>query len=220
MSETEPYLALPGAAPAPGIVLLPPIFGVEPVIRALADRWAARGFVVVVPNQFRRDADQDVLDRTDEGRARAQARARRVDPEQITDDVRATIDSLRAMRECNGRIAVAGFCFGGRYAFLSAARLDVEAAAGFHPTQIPLSLAGARNVHVPLQLHFGAADPLTPPNDVEAISAALHGNRDAEIFLYPGAAHNFMLPGVPGYDADAASLAEQRAFALFDRLKG
>ncbi len=38
--------------------------------------------------------------------------------------------------------------------------------------------------------------------------------------VYPGATHNFAIHGVPGYDAAVAELAEQRVFALFDRLKG
>jgi carboxymethylenebutenolidase len=213
------YVALPAAVPASGIVLLPPIFGIEPVIRALADRYAARGFVVVVPNQFRRDAEPDVMERTDAGRARALARAQRVDVEAIVDDVRATVAELRAMPACNGKVAALGFCFGGRYAFLAAARLDVQAAAGFHPTQIGASLTDAPRVHAPLSLHLGAEDPLTPPSEVNAITSALQDKPDAEIFVYPGATHNFAVPGVPGYDAAVAALAEQRVFALFDRLK-
>jgi carboxymethylenebutenolidase len=213
------YTSSPPTAPAPGLVLLPPIFGIEPLIRALADRYAARGFAVVVPNQFHRDADPEVMDRSESGRARALARAQRVDVDQIVDDVRATVAELRAMPECNGKVAVLGFCFGGRYAFLAAARLDVQAAAAFHPTQIDQSLADASRVHAPLSLHFGADDPLTPPAHVEAVTESLRGNPDAEIFTYPGATHNFAVPGVPGYDAAVAALAEQRAFALFDRLK-
>ena len=37
--------------------------------------------------------------------------------------------------------------------------------------------------------------------------------------MYPGATHNFAVPGVPGYDAAVAALSEERAFTLFDRLK-
>ena len=199
--------------------MLPPIFGIEPVIRTLADRYAARGFAVVVPNQFRRDAEPDVMERTDAGRARALARAQRVDVDAIVDDVRATIAELRAMPACTGKVAALGFCFGGRYAFLAAARLDVQAAAAFHPTQIGASLADAPRVHAPLSLHFGAEDPLTPPSEVDATANALQDKPDAEVFIYPGATHNFAVPGVPGYDAAVAELAEQRAFALFDRLK-
>ncbi len=213
------YTALPPDPPAPGIVLLPPVFGIEPVIRTLADRYAARGFAVVVPNQFRRDAEPEMMERTEAGRARAMARAQRVDVDQIVEDVRATIAELRAMPQCSGRVAALGFCFGGRYAFLAAARLDVQAAAAFHGAQIGASLPDAPHVHAPLSLHFGAEDPIAPMSEVGAIEDAIREKPDADIFVYPGATHNFAVPGVPGYDAAVAALAEQRVFALFDRLK-
>jgi len=213
------YAAPPPASSAPGLVLLPPIFGIEPVIRDLADRYAGRGFAVVVPNQFHRDAEPGVMDRTDAGRAAAMARAKRVDVDQIVDDLGATVAELRAMPRCNGNVAVLGFCFGGRYAFLAAARLDVQAAAGFHPTLIGASLGDAPAAHAPLSLHFGADDPVAPMTEVEAVKAALRDKPDAEIFVYPGTTHNFAVPGVPGYDPAVAALAEERAFALFDRLK-
>lgn len=215
------YVALPPTtpAPAPGIVLLPPIFGIEPVIRALADRYAARGFAVVVPNQFRRDAEPDTMERTDDGRKRALARAARVNVDEVVDDLRTTVAELHALPECGVNVAVLGFCFGGQYAFLAAARLDVQAAASFHGVKIGQSLADAPRVHAPLSLHFGGDDPLTPKTEVDAIAAALRERPDAEIFTYPGATHNFAIPGVPGYDAAVAALAEQRVFALFDGLK-
>ncbi len=128
------YVALPPDSRAPGIVLLPPIFGVEPVIQTLADRYA-------------------------------------------------------------------------------------QAAGAFHSTQIGASLADAPGIHAPLSLHCGAEDPVAPMSEVEAIEAALREKPDAEVFVYPGTTHNFAVPGVPGYDAAVAELAEQRAFAFFDRLK-
>jgi carboxymethylenebutenolidase len=217
----EAYLALPpDAAPAPGLVMLPPIFGIEPVIRRLADGYAARGFVVVVPNQFWRDPEPQFMERTDAGRASALARAKRVDVESVVADVGATIAALRAMPACSGKVAVLGFCFGGRYAFLAAARLEVDAAGAFHPTQIGLSLADAPRVHAPLSLQFGEDDPLTPKTEIHAIAASLRNRPDAELSVYPDSTHNFAIPGVPGYYAAVAELAERRVFTLFDRLKG
>lgn len=213
------YVALPSGVPSPGIVLLPPIFGIEPVVRELADRYAARGFVVVVPNQFRRDAEPETMERTDAGRARALARAQRVDVDAIVDDLRDTVAELRAMPACSGNVAVLGFCFGGRYAFLAAARLDVQAAAAFHGAQIGRSLGDAPRVHAPLSLHFGAEDPVAPMSEVEAIEDALRDKPDAQVFVYTGATHNFAVPGVPGYDPAVAALAEDRVFTLFDTLK-
>ena len=219
MMDDDTYLAVPSAGPAPAIVLLPPIFGIEPVIRETADRWASRGFVVLVMNQFRHDAEPGPMERTVEGRAAAMARGKRVDVDQLVDDVREQIDGLRAMAECNGKVGVIGYCFGGRYAFIVAARLPDDAGAGFHPVQIADTLADAPHVHAPLSLHFGEDDPLTPKDHVDAVRAALRHRPDAEIFVYPGATHNFAVRGVPGYDPAVAELSEERVFTLFDRLK-
>lgn len=216
----DTYLALPStAAPAPAIVLLPPIFGIEPVVRRIADRWASRGFVVLAMNQFRNDAEPGPIERTAEGRARAMERGQRADVDLVVDDLRAEIAALRAMSECNGKVGPIGFCFGGRYAFLAAARLEVDAAGAFHPVQIANSLDDAPRVHAPLSLHFGEDDPLTPKDHVDAVRSALLHRADAEIFVYPGATHNFAVPGVPGYDPAVAELSERRVFTLFDRLK-
>ena len=97
--------------------------------------------------------------------------------------------------------------------------LDVQAAAAFHPTLIGASLGDAPRVHAPLSLHFGADDPVAPMTEVDAVKAALRDKPDAEFFVYPGTTHNFAVPGVPGYDPAVAALAEERVFALFDKLK-
>jgi carboxymethylenebutenolidase len=213
------YLALPAApSPAPGVVILPPIFGVDRQMRDLADRCAQHGYVATALNQFWRDPSPQTFERTPEDRPPAVARAARVDVEQLVDDLGAAIAALRARPECDGTIAVMGYCFGGRYAFLAAARLDVAAAATFHGTQIELSLEDASRLAAPLTMHFGGDDPLTPPEQIAAIRAAVAHRDDAEIVVYPGAVHNFSQPGWPGYDPDIAPRAEAAAFALFDRV--
>jgi carboxymethylenebutenolidase len=218
------YLALPQTVPAPAIVILPPVFGVDQQMRDLADRCAARGFLATPLNQFWRDREPRTLARTGDERERAMARARRVDAtpndvDVLVDDIRATVMTLRARADCNGRVAVAGYCFGGRYAFLAAARLDIDAAAAFHGTQIGWSLDEGPRVDVPLSFHFGGDDPLTPPDEIAAIRAAVAHRDDAQMIVYPGAVHNFSQPGWPGYDPQAATLSEERTLTLFDDLK-
>ena len=211
-------LWLPDAAPAPAVVILPPIFGIDEQMRNLGRRCAARGYVATALNQFWRDAQPQTFARTPEDRPLATARAQRVNVDQLVADLGAAFAALRARPECDGTVVVMGYCFGGRYAFLAAARLDVAAAAGFHPTQIGLSLADAPRVAAPLSLHFGADDPLTPPEEVAAIRAALQHRDDAEIVVHPGVGHNFSQPGWPGYDEATAVRSEAAAFALFDRV--
>ncbi len=213
----EAYLALPRDARAPGLLLLPPIFGIEPVIREMADRYAARGFVVLVPNQFWRDGEPGIMARSDEGRAAALARAKRVDVETIVRDVASAIGALRAMPECNGEVAVLGLCFGGRYAYLAAARLDVGAAAAYHGTQVGACLPELPRA--PIGLHYGSEDPVAPMSEVHAIEAALRDVPHAGVYVYDGVSHNFSLPNDPHYVPEVARLAEERTFALFDALK-
>ena len=212
------YCAWPKQTPAPGIVVLTPVFGVDADMRGFVDRYAQRGYIAIAPDLFWRD-EPGVLRRTEEERAVALARARRVDVELCAGDVRSTVDALSSMPQCSGKVGAIGFCFGGRYAYIAAARRDVAVAGAFHGTEIGLSLAGEPPAGVPVSLHFGAADPLTPEEEVAAIAAALRGNLRAEICVYPGAAHNFSIPGNPAYDGAAAQLSETRVFALFDGLK-
>jgi carboxymethylenebutenolidase len=212
------YFASTGTTPAPGIIVLPPIFGVDRQMRDLADRCAQRGYPAAVLNQFWRDPQPQEFARTPEERPLATARTARVDVDQLVDDLDVAIAVLRDRPECNGRIAVMGYCFGGRYAFLAAARLGVDAAAAFHGTQIGLALADAPNIAAPLSLHFGEDDPLTPPDEIDVIRTALRHRPDAEIVVYPGAVHNFSQPGWPGYDAAVATASEERTFALFASL--
>lgn len=214
----DAYLALPETAPAPGLLVVVPIFGVNAEMQQAVDDYAARGFVVIAPDPFWRVLP-GTLPRTDEGRAQASNRAKRVDVERELEDLATTIDVLRGLPECNGKVGVLGFCFGGRYAFLAAAQLDVQAAAAFHPTEIGKSLHAAPALSVPLSLHYGGSDPATPPEEIAATRAAIEGRPGVEIAIYPGVVHNFSLKGVAGYDPDAARRSDERAFALFEGLR-
>ena len=84
-------------------------------------------------------------------------------------DIEDLIKDLKARPECNGKVGVLGFCFGGRYAHLAAARLGVDAAGAYHGTKIGEHLDETPQVTCPVSLHFGAVDPAVPMDEVEAI---------------------------------------------------
>jgi dienelactone hydrolase len=131
--------------------------------------------------------------------------------------VRWGMDALRQHANV-GKIAVVGFGFGGRYAFLALTRLGADAAAAFHGTGIGGHLDEAPAAKLPLSLHFGDEDERVPFEEIRAIKGALEGFATTEIYRYPGVGQGFALPGNAGFDEPAALEAERRVFAFLDEV--
>lgn len=186
-------------------------------MQVVLERYASRGYIALAPDLFWRVAP-GVLARDEAGMKAANERKNRVDPAQCLSDIGAAVEALRAMPQCEGNVALAGFCFGGRYAFLGAAHLEIAAAAAFHPTEIGASLEPAPRIKHPLSLHFAEEDAVVPLSEVDTIARALQGQPNVELFTYPKARHSFAVPQTHAYDTLSATLAEERAFALFDRV--
>lgn len=109
-----------------------------------------------------------------------------------------------------GRVAVLGFCRGGRLALLAAARVrSVRAVVAFHPA--PVTADELAPVKVPVQIHHGDADQSVPSTSSESTARALRAQKTpVELFLYPGCDHGFLAYTRPFYNAEAAGLAWQR----------
>lgn len=212
-------LTAPAVTPAPAIVNVPAIFGVTDE----AKRWlrddAAAGFLTAVYDPFWRSDPGPLSPLDDAERARARARRDATAVADATSDLAAVIEVVRALPECNGKIAVVGYCFGGRFAFIAAAELAIDAAVSFHGILIGESLDVAADIRVPLSMHVGDDDPECPLAEIEAIRAATSGNRCVDLNVLPGVGHSFTWRNYRKFDAAAAAISEERAFALLDTLK-
>lgn len=205
------YLAEPdGEDRAPGILIITAIFGVDDEMRMLADEWARDGFLVSTPDIFWRQTPGPTADMTV-----AFDRFERFDVDQGLKDVEGLIEDLRSHPRCNGKVAVLGFCFGGRYAHLAAARLGADAAGAFHGSLMGLNMDEADRVGVPVSYHFGDEDPVVPMDEVKAIQQAFAGKPNAEIRVYKGATHNFSMPQKPGYNPPVAKAAREAVLRCF-----
>ncbi len=205
------YLAAPaGDAKATGILLITAIFGIDDEMKELSDAWAADGFVVSTPDIFWRVMPGPTADME-----KAFTRMEAFDQDQGMGDMEDLIKDLKSRPQCNGKVAVLGFCFGGLYAHLCAARLGVDAAGTFHGVKIGSQAGEASKVACPVSFHFGDRDPVVPMDEVDAIRAAYAGHDNAEIVTHAGATHNFSMPRKDGYHAEAAKASRDAVLRCF-----
>ncbi|HKP10591.1 MAG TPA: dienelactone hydrolase family protein [Blastocatellia bacterium] len=216
--EFAAYLALPASGKGPGIVLIQEIFGVNDVMRDIADRYAELGFVVLCPDLFWRQQPGIVLtDQTDAEWARAFELYKGLDEAKAVDDAAATMNALRAHAACTGKVGAVGFCLGGKLSYLLAARYDPDCAVGYYGVGIENALDEANNLRGPLMLHVAGKDQFCPPEAQAKIHAALDSHPLVTLYDYPQEDHAFARVGGAHYNPDAAELANLRSLESFVR---
>lgn len=215
----ESYFAAPRAGRGPGVVIVATILGIEQGIKKYADELARAGFAASAPNMFWRDEDSAALEADEAGYGRAFARAGRSDIEQGMKDLADVIDDLKRRPQCDGRLAVMGFCFGGPYALLAAARLGIDAGISFHGSHVEDHLDEADAIRCPMSFHYGDRDEVAPMAEIARIEAAFDRLAGAELYIYPGAVHGYMLASRgAGYDEAAAKRSWERALRVLEAM--
>lgn len=211
--DVAAYLAQPKAGSGAGLIILHDMFGPNPVFRALADAYAAKGYSALLPNLFWNCEPSGLLAYEGSHEA-AWRRVASFDFDAATRRIDLSADWLRGAAQGADKIAVLGFCFSGRLAFLAAARARIDAAISFYGVGLSHHLDEIGKIDCPVQLHYGMEDPHVPRAEIEAVAAASAGRRNIAVHLYPGAGHSFFNAIRPSYDAAAAALAGQRVEEL------
>jgi carboxymethylenebutenolidase len=202
-------------------VVIQEIFGVNKVMRDIADGLAAEGFLAVCPDLFWRiEPGVDITDQSKAEWDKAFALYNAFDVELGVKDIQATITRVRADAHCTGKVGAVGFCLGGLLAFLTATRTDADAAVGYYGVGIEGRLAEAEKLTRPLMLHIAEEDGFVPKEAQAMIRAALKDHPRVEIHGYPGRDHAFAREGGQHYDAGDARLANGRTLAFLRRTLG
>lgn len=210
------YVARPaaGLAPAPAIVILQEIFGVNPDMRQTADELAAQGFIAICPDLFWRHAPNIVLsDKTDWDQA-----GKLYEEYDLTKgvaDIAATMHAARTLAGTSGRVGLMGFCLGGLMTYLTAARIGVDAGVWYYGGRTSEFLSEAINLTDPFLMHVGEKDEYISPESQAAIQGAMAGKPNVELHIYPGCAHAFSRHRGTKYDQDAATIANARTAEFF-----
>ena len=210
------YLASPVSARAPGVVVIQEIFGVNAVMREIADGFAERGYFALVPDLFwRLEPNVQLSDKTDAEWKKAFDLMGRFDQTEGVADIQASIDHLRKLPAASGKVGTVGFCLGGLMAFLSAIRTDSDASVGYYGVNIQDHLAEAKTLRNPLMLHIAGKDQFVPPPAQQQIVEGLKSNSLVTIHVYPEMDHAFARVGGAHYDKANAELANGRTATFF-----
>lgn len=210
------YVAAPDADDAPTIIVIQEIFGVSTQMRAVADAYAAQGFLAICPDLFWRQEPGVML--TDQSEAeweKAFALMGGFDVDKGVEDIQATISAARHHPRSNGHVGTTGFCLGGKLAYLSACRTDADANVGYYGVGLDALVGEAKTIKGPLVLHIAQEDGFVDKAAQKAIHAGLDGHETITLYDYPGVDHAFARPDGVNYDAASADLANERTYDFF-----
>ncbi len=200
------YVAEPEGAPRAAIIVIQEIFGVNPGIRRKCDKLAAEGYLAIAPDLFWRlqpgiQLDPDVPEQFQQalglmGKFNQDAGIR---------DIEATIRAART-RISGGKVGVVGYCLGGRLAYMTAARTDVDASVGYYAVGIDGLLGEKHGIAHPLLLHIAMNDHFVTPDNQAKMHEGLDDHPRVTLIDHAGVDHGF-----------ATEAGKRRASAEADR---
>ena len=191
-----------------GIVVVHENRGLNPYID-VARRAALAGFITLAPDALTPLGGYPGND--DQGREMQSKR----DRNEILEDFIAAYGYLKANKDCNGKIGVVGFCFGGWVANMMAVRIsDLSASVPFYGGQP--AKEDVPKIQAPLLLQYAGLD--TRVNEGwPAYELALKENKKVyTVYIYPDVNHGFHNDTTPRYDKAAAELAWKRTIDFFN----
>ncbi len=219
------YFARPaGGKDLPTVLVVQEIFGVHEHIKDVCRRFAKQGYLAIAPELFFRQGDPRTIENVGEI---IQSIVNKVPDAQVLSD----LDACAAWAAKNGgdpaRLAITGFCWGGRITWLYAAhnpqlkvgvawygRLD-SAPSELQPKQ-PVDLAA--DLKAPVLGLYGGADQGIPLDDVDLMRDELkRAGSPSEIHVYPDAPHAFNADYRPTYRKEEAEDGWKRLLEWFKR---
>jgi carboxymethylenebutenolidase len=202
------WRADPHIPPKGALVVVQEIFGVNSHIKHQVDRFAAHGYIALAPCLFDHIERGVELPYDEEGTKHGRELAEQTGFEHAVEDVQA---AQRLLEGEEAIVGVVGYCWGGSVAFLAHSRLGLPAVSYYGGRSVPFL---HEHSQAPMLFHFGAEDPLIPPEDV-----AKHRELQplAEFHVWPGT-HGFNCDERDSFQPESSRLALERTLSFFERM--
>jgi len=224
--EIPAYRAMPSSGNSfPIVLVVQEIFGVHEHIKDLCRRFAKLGYLAIAPELYARQGDVSKIDNIQEIISKVVSK---VPDAQVMSDLDAAVDWAKKTGKGDaGRLAITGFCWGGRIVWLySAHNPSLKAGVAWYGRlEGPLSQLTPKNpidlvdsLRAPVLGLYAGKDQGIPVTSVEHMRAALKAaGKPSEIIVYPDAQHGFNADYRPSYNKDAAQDGWKRLLQWFKK---
>ena len=206
--------------PAPAVLVIHEIFGLSDWARDAADQVAAAGYIAIAPDLLSGMAPNGGGTSAFADRDAVMGAVSGLPADQVTGDLNAAADYVKGLPSCNGKLSVAGFCWGGGQSFrFACTRSDLKAACVFYGPP-PRDAAAMEKINCPVYGFYGGRDnriTATVPKTEEQMKA------DGKTYLpvtYEGAGHGFMRAGEDPSAEAANKKAHDEAWSRWKEILG
>ena len=211
----DAYIARPDGEPSAAIVVIQEIFGVNAGIRRKCDKLAEEGYLAIAPDLFWRltpgvELDPDVEPEFN----KALDLMGKFNQDQGIRDIQSTIEYVRDFTQ-SGKVGAVGYCLGGRLAYMTSARTDVDATVGYYGVGIDELLREKEAIANPLMLHIPTEDGFVDKETQQAMHDGLDDHPKVTLHDYEGLDHGFATEFGKRRAEDAAELADSRTADFF-----
>jgi carboxymethylenebutenolidase len=186
--------------------------------RLSADEIAAAGYIAIVPDFLSGAGPNGGGTSSFPGQSELDMALKKLPPDQITGDLNAAAEYVKALPSANGKLVEAGFCWGGSQASISACkRKDLKAVFVFYGWP-PKAADGIKNIRCPVYGFYGENDARVTVTVPDGQKDMKHAGKTFEPVIYEGAGHGFMAHGDPEFPNGTAADRKARDQA-WNRLK-
>ena len=215
------YIERPTKTPAPAVVVLHEVFGVNKDMRQSCRELADHGFIAVCPDLFwRQEPGLDLNHWSEAEWKKGMALYYAYDFDEGVSDIIATEAMARSLPDCNGKVGVMGYCLGGLLTFLTAARSRIDAGVEYYGGGTEKYISESKNIESPMIMHLGEEDEFISKQAQADIKASLKDKTNVTVYAYPGCSHAFARHTGTHYDEKSAGLANGRTYDFFHQQLG
>ena len=187
---------------ATSVLVIHEIFGLSDWVRGVCDQLAAAGYIAIAPDLLSGKPGEDSSKY--EGIDAQRKAITSLPPEQVEGDLKAVSDYVSRLPAANGKLAVAGFCWGGTQTFrFGTNNPSIKSAFVFYGTA-PESSADLARIGTPVYGFYGEKDARVTSTVDKTAAAMKENSKQYDPKIYAGAGHGFMRSG-EAPDADAAN---------------